>query len=87
MHSAGNGACRSCGAKVTWVENIKTGKKIPIDGHDIAFLSVGYHKDMNGHEVQAGHVQLSVPKECQGIDTPMHTSHFATCPDAAKFRR
>ena len=45
----GNGTCKECGAFVSWVENLATGKKMPIDGHDIALRRMDTRTDHNGH--------------------------------------
>lgn len=67
----GRGVCRSCGAPVTWVQAVKSGKRIPFDGdvvyvrscHDAARRLVGE------------------------IDPTVSPSHFATCPQANAWRR
>ena len=32
LASVDEGYCRSCGARITWVKNVRTGKRLPIDG-------------------------------------------------------
>ena len=75
-----NAQCSSCGADITWVQNVATGKKQPIDGHDIGFLRVDEVSDRNGTIVPAGEVEL------RG-DDPMHQSHFSTCPQRDEWRK
>lgn len=55
-------ACRSCGAQVVWMENPKTGKKMPVNAE-------------------------TVEKGDEHLDLGHQTSHFATCPQADKWRR
>jgi hypothetical protein len=67
----GHGTCRSCEAPIVWFE-LTSGKKHPFDGDPVYVLTE--HEKSTRRLI--GHVDTSV--------TP---SHFATCPDAAKFRR
>lgn len=70
--------CKSCGAKVIWAKNEKSGKPMifdvePVDG---------------GQWVVKEGVAYYVKKE-NVLDGKMrgHVSHFATCPNARSHRR
>lgn len=65
------GVCRSCQAQVTWCE-LTSGKRMPFDGHPT------YVKTEHEPETRrlVGH-----------IDSTINQSHFATCPDADRWRR
>lgn len=70
--------CRSCGASVVWATTIR-GKAMPVDVAATA----------------EGNVALSPRGELPPLATVvqnsngdlLHTSHFATCPEAGKWRR
>lgn len=64
--------CRSCGAPIEWAVTRK-GSRIPLD--------VGSRPDANIVIDELGIAQV-VP-----AGDGVRTSHFATCPDAAKYRR
>jgi len=67
--------CGSCGAPIVWAHNVY-GKREPIDAAPVAggnIVLVGL-----GEPPRAEHVK-------PGVGT--HVSHFATCPDARKWRR
>ena len=69
--SKGAGACRSCGAAITWAE-LTSGKRHPFDGEIVAVRTQG--------NVLEGRV-------IEDVDTSITTSHFATCPQATDWRR
>ena len=75
-----NARCASCDAPVTWVRNIMSGKRQPIDDHDIGLLRVDTRPDRDGDSVACGEVDF-------GGDSPMHTSHFASCPERDQWRK
>jgi hypothetical protein len=69
-------ACRSCEAPVIWAETT-TGKKMPLDARPTA----------KGNLVFLAGVARGATDEDRRLKRPLYTSHFATCPDAATFRR
>jgi hypothetical protein len=69
--SKGAGTCRSCGARITWAE-LTSGKWHPFDGDIVTVRMQGTFPD--------GRV-------IEDVDTSISSSHFATCPDAKKWRR
>ncbi len=75
-----NSQCRSCDAPVTWVRNIATGKRIPLDGHDAVTIRLDTRADFEDQTVEAGLIELGGPD-------PMHASHRSTCPQADGWRR
>jgi hypothetical protein len=73
--------CRSCGAPILWARTEK-GKKEPIDLEPNPKGNI-ILREREGSEARAIH---GVPDEVWP-DEPRHTSHFATCPNAAEWRR
>jgi hypothetical protein len=77
------GICRACGAQILFVK-MRSGKAMPCDTELKAFWQAehGSQKIVT----PAGEV---VSAELTGDGEPSYgyTSHFATCPGSAKFRR
>jgi len=69
-------ACRSCGAAVTWATT-RSGKSMPLDE---APSDKGTWVHVAGKTWQA-------TDEDRRLMRPMHTSHFATCPQADAWRQ
>jgi hypothetical protein len=69
-------ACRSCEALIIWAETT-TGKRMPLDERPSA----------KGNLVFVGGVARAATDDDRRLHRPLYTSHFATCPDAATFRR
>ncbi len=47
-NAPGQARCRSCQAPITWVTNVKTGKKVPIDGGpDCVKIVTGGHGEVD----------------------------------------
>lgn len=65
------GTCRSCGAPIEWAENTN-GKAMPFD------------RPLVPVQTQA---PLLGDRTVETIDTTATPTHFATCPDAAKWRK
>lgn len=74
--------CRSCGAKIYWLKNDKTGKPAPID----AAPSVG-----GNIEIDLAAQTYRVVGKPELLRTPgyphRHTNHFQTCISANVWRR
>lgn len=69
--SKGPGRCRSCGAPITWAEQVN-GKRHPFDGELVAVQT---------------HGSMLTGRVTEDIDTSINTSHFASCPDAKDWRK
>lgn len=71
--SKGPGTCRACGAPIVWAE-LTSGKRHPFN----APLTVsGVQPGMFGNDGRTVEI----------VNNSTRTSHFATCPRAATFRR
>ena len=71
-------ACRSCGADVHWA--ITTGgKRMPVDAEPTPNGNLLLEKDDTGGWI--------VWPANTGADLPLHTSHFASCPNASHHRK
>ncbi len=72
--------CRSCGAEIVWGKT-KAGKSMPIDPGPVASGNILLTEN--------GTCYVHPSPEIRRVfsEVPMRTSHFATCPDAGKFRR
>jgi len=66
--------CRSCGAPILWVVTVASGKRMPLDAEP----------------GPAGNLVLLTGGRARAAEPddrpPLHTSHFATCPQAAEWR-
>jgi hypothetical protein len=74
--------CRSCNAVIFFAMNKKTGKKIPID----------VEPNSKGNVLVEGNGMCSIlnkTEQALAVDSGLilHISHFATCPNAGRFRR
>lgn len=77
--------CRGCGRPIVWIKTLG-GKSMPCDPEPVT-----YWKDPNGtHKVVTPNGEVvtadidGFPKTATGMG---YVSHFATCPNAAEFRR
>lgn len=73
--------CKSCGARITWLETAG-GKKIPVDEDP----------DPGGNIVVISGTIARVYRDAKTAQEgwpgkPRYLSHFATCPQAASWRR
>ena len=77
--------CRGCGAPIIWIRT-SGGKSMPCDPEVKTYWQspTGLHKIVtpNGEVVSAS--LEGDPQTATGIG---YTSHFATCPQAGKFRK
>ena len=69
-------ACRSCGRPVRFVESAVSGRVMILDGEPS----------------DKGNVTIDENGQARVVSTPLdgsarYLSHFATCPDAKRFRR
>ena len=65
------GQCRSCGAPIEWAETVATGKAMPFDPPIVALRQQSS--------------MLESGRAVEWVDGG--TTHFATCPDGAAWRR
>lgn len=66
-----DGRCRSCGAAIVWGKTAN-GKAMPLDAKPERLFVLKSADDPDCQDV---------------VQVPTYRSHFATCPDADKFRR
>lgn len=74
--------CKSCGEEIIWCKTEK-GKPMPVDmapdaGGNLIILPDGTVAVLKGND-------LAIWRTKKGY--ALHTSHFATCPNAAKHRK
>lgn len=74
--------CRSCGAPIKWIKT-KAGKFIPCDDEPLKW------EDLKSGDRVVGETGEVVQHDGSQRNTHQrfYFSHFATCPDADKFRR
>lgn len=68
--------CRSCEAEIIWASTV-TGKAMPIDAAP----------SESGNLVYGNGAVSTASDEDRRLHRPRYTSHFATCPDAPRFRK
>jgi hypothetical protein len=73
------GTCRSCGAPLRWAVSAATGKAMPLNFEPSGDGNVVLRAD--------GKAVVVTAAERGAYAGPFYTSHFATCPDARRFRR
>ena len=71
--------CRSCGAKLLWVEMASTGKRMPLDLAPSPRGNIAV-SDMRPGKTPVGHVLKSTSS------TDLYLSHFVTCPQRGEWR-
>jgi hypothetical protein len=70
--------CKSCKREIIWLTNINTKKNSPID----------YRPSVNGNIlILEDEESYRIIKNDEVFHGELHTSHFATCPNASDFRR
>jgi hypothetical protein len=71
------GTCRSCGAEILWCRTVNN-KSIPVDAKPVEY---------GGNIVIRDGVAITLKRdEPSEAGEKRYRSHFATCPDAKKFR-
>lgn len=70
--------CRSCNAEVVWLVHERTGKRAPIDAAPADGGNVAV-------DLEAGTYRI-VRKRDELAAGGLHTNHFATCEQAARWR-
>jgi hypothetical protein len=76
-------SCRSCGAEIVWARTEK-GKRAPIDAAIDDKGTIVLRAPREGERDPLA--IFGVPPDVFAGE-PRHTSHFATCPDADRWRR
>lgn len=84
----GPARCRACGLEIVWAITDR-GKRMPVDrtpalpgvGNLVLFFDV----DLFGHPIDDVQRVTAATPETKGGTT--WVSHFATCPEAARFRK
>jgi len=71
-------SCRSCGAPILWARSTR-GRMVPLDREPVADGTIILGAD------DVAFVLGPADEPIAG--TPRYHSHFATCPDADKYRR
>lgn len=78
--------CKKCGAEIIWIRSTKTGKMMPLNA-ERNFITLDIAKGeafvTDSGDVVRGH-RTDDPEKAWGT---ARTSHFATCPFAAEFRK
>lgn len=78
--------CKTCKAPVLWARNIVTGKMQILDATpDQAKGNIIV--DPRGHEPRCQILDRDATAAARGRGDALYLSHFATCPDAATYRR
>lgn len=72
--------CKSCGAPVIWAKTA-AGRLAPYDAAASRDVPKGYRIVAGVSEYVKDNTGTMFPLE------PLHTSHFATCPNAARHRK
>ena len=71
--------CQSCGADILWVIMKESGAKMPLDAQSTANGKIRVSED--------GTAKVMTMIELIAWQGSRHTSHFATCPNAAQHRK
>jgi len=80
----GKTTCRSCGAEILWVHT-ERGKKMPLDAEPYTGdKPSGLFVRRWDHALDVAVAIATTPDAFPG--EPLYTSHFATCPDADRWR-
>lgn len=74
--------CRSCGADIKWIE-LSSGKKMPVDSEAVSWDEAEEGMALVSED---GDVQKSAGNLIDD-DRLWYVSHFATCPQANKWRK
>jgi hypothetical protein len=69
--------CRGCGAEIVWATGRDSRKRVPFDPEPTP----------NGSFALQHGVAIYVPPKDRGTGSGLYRPHWATCPNAAEFRR
>lgn len=90
------GSCRSCKTRILWVTMLESGKAMPLDRKpvDRSQLPVELGERVLPSGVitwtEEGVGAVVLPKGARLVDvadSPLHISHFATCPNRVRHRK
>jgi hypothetical protein len=88
--------CRSCNRQIVWAESATSGRPMPLDPPDVGISAPAAFVVLTGtaygladavEKVAMDRAVSEVRARELLADFTWRTSHFATCPDADKFRR
>lgn len=81
----GESKCRACGADIMFIKTA-AGKTMPVDAKSMYFLPDPSGKNL--YVLPDGTTERGWTVSVQGNDTKIgFVSHFATCPEADRFRK
>lgn len=72
--------CSACGARILWARSASTGRAMPLDPMPSERGNITLAQGPRGETIAR-----VVPRADGGPG--LYVSHFATCPEAARFRR
>lgn len=83
--------CKSCGRDITWIKTTR-GRVMPCDYPAVDYQKNERSKDIivleNGEVIHGTVVKHNLSNKLQMVvDGQGYISHFATCPNAAQFRK
>lgn len=76
-----------CGRDIIWAKSGKTMRWMPIDAEPSVDGNITLRWMPGSQDPQATVLTVAQERERQLLQGKLHTSHFATCPDAERFRR
>lgn len=76
--------CKSCGASIIWCTTT-SGKQMPVDAETNAEGNVWVATDLTARVLSRREIERAFTPQERAEE--LRHSHFATCKDAAKFRR
>lgn len=70
--------CKSCRAEIIWTKDVNTGRNVPVDADPVP----------NGNILVDGYESYVIARSelDQHESEPRHLNHFATCPNADRWR-
>jgi len=79
--------CKSCGAPIIWIKTL-AGKAMPCNTEGVLVVADPNAKEfLVSRTGRAGTCRRAGPEDNNEQREVRYTSHFATCPQAAKHRR
>jgi hypothetical protein len=73
--------CRSCRAPVMWLDNVKTGKRAPIDAEPVPHGNIVV---LDGGQYNTLATSERLEAAAEGV--PLHLNHFVTCEQAPAWK-
>lgn len=78
------GRCKRCHAPIRWAKSDTTGKVMPVDPHPADDGNIYVVAFEDGTPIVG---VAKTPADVPASEPLRYTSHFATCPHAAEFRK